>query len=69
MFEGLKLNSEYLKSVFRQNIRTLAHYLYVLRGCKKGRAVENWLEAENKLKRCLDSDKDEPKAPGPGIST
>jgi Zn ribbon nucleic-acid-binding protein len=31
----------------------LAFYLFVCRGCKEGRALDNWLEAETQLKECL----------------
>lgn len=39
--------------LFSQNIRTLAHYLYVLRGCQEGHALNNWIEAEKMLRECL----------------
>jgi hypothetical protein len=42
----LSLNPE---SPFYQNVQTLAHYLYVMRGCKEGEALDNWLEAEAQL--------------------
>ena len=44
------------ESPFYQNVQTLAHYLYVMRGCKEGESLENWLEAEAQLRKCDDID-------------
>ena len=38
------------ESLFHQTIAQLAYYLYVLRGCKEGRDMNNWIEAETQLK-------------------
>jgi hypothetical protein len=53
----MELNSEYSKSLFDNKVRELAHYLYVLRGCQKGRSLDNWLEAEKRLKESLGSNR------------
>jgi len=53
---GLKLHSEYSESLFRENVKTLAYYLYVARGCHEGRAFEHWIEAEKQLKILLASE-------------
>jgi DUF2934 family protein len=45
----LKLDRE---SPFYQNVQTLAQYLYVMRGCKEGKDLDNWLEAEAQLRKC-----------------
>ncbi len=42
-----------VKSFFHQTVNELAHYLYVLRGCKEGHDVDNWIEAETQLKSRL----------------
>ena len=39
------------ESPFYQNVQTLAQYLYVMRGCKEGGDLDNWLEAEAQLQR------------------
>jgi hypothetical protein len=49
----LKLRTEVLEAAFRANVRTLANYLYVLRGCKSGRDVKDWKEAEKQLEGYL----------------
>jgi hypothetical protein len=41
------------KAIFQENIKALAQYLYVLRGCPEGRALDHWIEAERQLKNCL----------------
>ena len=38
------------ESLFHQTIAQLAYYLYVLRGCKEGRDMNNWIEEETQLK-------------------
>ena len=52
----LKPRPEFLESELRQNVATLAHYLYVLRGCRDGRHLDDWLEAEQRLGSCLIQD-------------
>lgn len=42
-----------VESFFHQTVNELAHYLYVLRGCKEGHDVDNWIEAETQLKSRL----------------
>ena len=42
---------------FNINVSSLAQYLFVVRGCKEGRDVANWLEAESELK-CRISEED-----------
>jgi hypothetical protein len=58
----LKLNTVNLDELFRNNVRTLANYLYVLRGCRKGHDFENWTEAEKQLAEYLSPDDMEPKS-------
>jgi hypothetical protein len=41
------------ESLFHQAVTQLAHYIYVMRGCKEGRDLNNWIEAETQLKGCL----------------
>jgi len=38
------------ESLFSKNVRTFAHYLYVLRGCRDGQDVNDWMAAEAQLK-------------------
>jgi len=38
------------ESLFTKNVRSLAHYLYVLRGCPEGRTLVHWIEAETQLR-------------------
>jgi hypothetical protein len=40
----------------QQNVATLAHYLYFLRGCRDVRHLDDWLEAEQRLGSCLIQD-------------
>jgi len=39
-----------LHALFRQTVRELAYYLFVLRGCKHGRHFDDWIEAEKMLR-------------------
>jgi hypothetical protein len=54
----MKLSTAALQEAFRKNVKALANYLYVLRGSRKGRAKEDWKEAETQLKDFLKSDPD-----------
>jgi hypothetical protein len=52
-----------VESFFHQTVNELAHYLYVLRGCKEGHDVDNWIEAETQLKsRVADNESIYPQA-------
>jgi hypothetical protein len=39
-----------LHALFRRSVRELAYYLFVLRGCKQGRRLDDWIEAEKMLR-------------------
>jgi hypothetical protein len=56
----LKSNLDPLESSFHQSVRTLAQYLYVMRGCKEGTALNNWLEAEAQLQKYGDTESPDP---------
>jgi len=49
----VNINADDSESLFHENIKTLAHYLFVARGCQEGRALNNWIEAEAQLKEFL----------------
>jgi hypothetical protein len=53
MVSVVKINAEYSETLFSQNVKTLAEYLYVVRGCRPGRDLDNWIEAETRLKEYL----------------
>jgi hypothetical protein len=42
-----------MESPLHQTVAQLAYYFYVLRGCREGRDLNNWIEAERRLTNSL----------------
>jgi hypothetical protein len=54
----VKINPEYSgETPFYKRVKELAQYLYVLRGCQNNRSLEYWLEAEQRLKESMASER------------